>query len=561
MQYPSAALTYIAATVNVLSHLVYPIGLLLFGDWVRRSLHAGRVEGAALLVATALVALWAGIAADFGTITETLTLLTLATCLLRPTCRAVPVMAFGAGILLGAGALFKDDLLYVALAELTILAAVVRLLPGRPVRIATLTAIGFVSTYLALWIATGQRLSSLPRFWIGSWQLSSGYSAAMSVSGRWWELAAIAGLAGAGIMLGPIQSVLRRRAFTVQQAVLAMSLPWLFVVWKEGLVRFYGLDTGRSLLLLEAILAIAWLMALLSPRLGSRTAIRPSAAALLCAVVVCVVFGPLGYAPPVGFDSPRPTAAALQAAPAYVPPRLLAGLHGHTVNALPWDISLVVDNHLSWDPLPEPQTYSAYTSYLDRLDAAQLASPRGASRVVVSLEDIDGRYLFWDPPRVWDTVLSRYSCEATSGNSAILDRRAPRVGAARALGRKTASLGEWVPVPGTVLPYEFADVHITSSLQGTVLGIVLRQGSLSAMIRLSNGTVVGPLRLVASTAGDGLYLSHYVTSTRQLCGVLAGDSGQMPRIAAVRFTSADPSQWATTITITFRGASIRRPIR
>lgn len=558
--YPTTTLTYTAASVNIIIHLLYPAAMLLFADYVRRSTNATLAEGMAILVATGLVALWTGMAADLGTAAEMLSLLAIAECLLRPNSRGVQVLAVGAGSLLAFGALVKVDLLYVAIAELGMLAMVGWVLPRRPLSISALSGVGFLVGYPVLWLATGQDLLALPRFWIGSWQLSSGYSAAMGVGHQWQVLAVVAGLAVAGIIGGPTLGLWRRRAITVQVAVLSLSLPWLFVSWKEGMVRVFGVDSGGALSLLGAILGVGWLVALLSPKLRSPSAIGPITAAWLSAVVMCVVFGPFDYPPAVPFQSSRsPTStAALDTGPTFVPQRLLSSLRQRTVNALPWDDSMVLDSHLRWDPVPVPQSYAAYTSQLDRLDAAQLASPEGASRLIVSLLDIDGRYLFWDPPALWDTVLSRYRCEVTTGRSAILDRRAPRLGSARTLNQTTAALGEWVTVPPTSLPYEFADVHFTSSLEGKAIGFVLRGSPLVATIRLSNGALAGPLRLIATTAGDGLYLSHYITTARQLCGVLGGAAQSAPSIVAIRFAAADPNQWSAAITITFRGADARQ---
>lgn len=560
MDYPTALLTRLAAAITVLFHIAYPIGMLLFANLVRRSTHLGRLGGGALLFATVLVALWTGPAADLGTLAELLSLVALAACLLRPNSEAVPLLACGSGVLLAFGALFKVDQLAVGVAQLAILTVIVCLLPGRRLRVPVLSWLGLLLGYLAFWLATGQHLSNLPTFWVGSWQISSGYSAAMSIASHWKPVAGIAGLALAGIGLPLAIRSWRPGSLTVQEAVIAMSVPWLFVSWKDGLVSIGGLDNGRAEALLGALLGVAWLVALLSPSLRLRWAVGPVATVCLCSVVLVAIFGPLEGSPWI-LSELAPVAAgpsAPQTPPDYIPPRLIATLRGHTVNVLPWDISLILDNHLRWDPVPEPQTYLAYTQYLDRIDTVQLASSDGASRLVVSLIDIYGRYLFWDPPAVWDTVISRYRCLATTGISAVLARRAPRIGTPRFLSQTTASFGEWVDVPTTALTYEFADVHISSSLEGEALTLALRQTPLLAKVRLSNGTVEGPLRLIAGTAGDGLYLSHFITTPQQFCGVLSGRASVASRIVAIQFTTPHPGEWSPPIRISFRGADAAR---
>lgn len=559
MVYPTAVLTATAALVPAALYILYPVALLLFANLVRRTAHAGRVEGLTVLIGTALVALWTDVATDAGTGMELLCLVALATCLLRPTSRFVPYLALAAGIGLAFEALFKVDLLYVALAELLVLTLGVWLVPRRPVRVVWLAWAGLVCGYLALWVATGQQLSNLPRYWIGTWQISSGYSAAMALASQWKYVLLIAVLAIAGIGFPVLLRAWRNWRPSPQELVIALSVPWLFVSWKDGLVRIVGLELAneRALALLAAVMGVAWLVTLMGPSLRSRFALGPAATCCLCAVVAVLVFSPGEYQSWVLTQIVRQPASTSSATtgPDYIPATVVASLRGQTVNALPWDISLVVDNHLKWDPLPEAQTYSAYTPYLDHLDAAQLASPKGARRLVISLLDIDSRYLLWDPPAVWKTVISRYSCIGVTGLSVVAARGAPRIGPDQTLSRGTASLDKWVPVPSTNLPYEFADVHIGTSLEGKAVAFLLRQTPIYAALRLSNGAVVGPVRFVAATAGDGLYLSHYVSTSRQLCGLLSGRTSQIASIVAVKFTTPRPSQWTKSIGITFVGAS------
>jgi hypothetical protein len=557
MAYPTALLTDTAAVVTVLFHVAYAVAMLLFANLVRRGLNLGRTAGVAILLATGLVAYWTGFAADLGSIAEFLSLLAFAACLLRPAARVVPALAVGAGILLAFGALFTADQLAVGLGELAILTVVSWWTPGRPIRVPLLAWLAFVSAYLILWLAAGQHLSNLPSFWLGSWELAAGYSAAMALGTQWQSVAEIAALAILGIAIPVLLHRWQGWQVSAQEAVIALTLPWLYVSWKDGLVRIDGFDNLRALALLSALLAVAWLVALVSSRTRPYLALGPIAASALCVIVIIVVFGPLISTPWILTQLPPPRAAGAvrQTPPAYIPQRLVSELRGHTVNVLPWDISLVVDNHLRWDPLPEPQTYAAYTQYLDHLDATQLASTSGASRLVVSLLDIDDRYVLWDPPAVWETVLSRYDCLATTGISAILARRPAVIGSDQPLARASTTFGRWLSVPATPLPYEFARVHIANSLEGVVFGLALRQTAVFVNLRLSNGHKVGPIRLVVNTARDGLYLSHFTTTARQLCGVLSGTANRVPRIVAIQFTTDHPTQWARSISVSFVGAN------
>ncbi len=560
MIYPTTILTVIAALLPAVLYVCYPIVMLLFADFVRRAAHvSSRGETLAILMGTALVALWTDVATQAVEGPELLCLVGLAWCLLRPTSRAVPYLAAGTGVILAFEALFKVDQLDVAVAELLILTLGAWLVPGRPFRVVGFAWVGLTLGYLALWVACGQALSNLLSFWIGSWEMSSGYSAAMSLASDWQPVVAVGLLALAGVGLPVVFRSWRRWHLSIQEVVIGLSLPWLYVSWEDGLVRMgTGFSNERVLALLAAIMGVAWLVLLMSPNLRSRFAIGPAITCCLCAVVVLSVFNPTEYDSWILNDLahiPTSTSTASGSGPDYIPASVVAALRGHTVNALPRDISFVIDNHLTWDPLPEAQTFTAYTAYLDRLDAAQLASPQGASRLLISLGDIDDRYLLWDPPDVWNTVISRYRCLTVTGLSVVAARATPRIGPYRTLGSRSTSLGTWVPVPKTNLSYEFADVRIGTSLEGKVLGLVLRQTPIFAMLRLSNGAVVGPTRFTAATAGDGVYLSHYVATSRQLCDVLSGRSSHIAKIVSIKFITPQPGEWARSIVIRFVGAS------
>jgi len=83
----------------------------------------------------------------------------------------------------------------------------------------------------------------------------------------------------------------------------------------------------------------------------------------------------------------------------------------------------------------------------------------------------------------------------------------------------------------------------------------LRQTPIFAMLRLSNGAIVGPTRFTAATAGDGVYLSHYVATSQQLCDVLSGHSSHISKIVSVKFITPQPGEWAKAIEIRFMEAS------
>jgi hypothetical protein len=555
LQYPTALLSDLAIAAIVASAIAYVLAFLLLAEAVRRIRGRSGVPAALVFLGAILAAYWSGAIAGPGTRAVIISLVALAICWLTPRARSVPWLAAAAGALLAFAAMYKVDFQFVAVGELALFTGLALGAREGPRRAPIWAWAAAVGGYLAIWLLAGQRLTDLPSFWTGGWQISAGYSAAMSVAAHWKTLAAEALIAMVGIGLPLLVEPWRSRRLSAQAATVILSLPWLYANWKDGMVRQGGLagDNVRVLALFAGILAVAWLVVVVSPRLVSWRTVPPLLGAVVCVGVSVYGFGWV-EGPRWILTVLRPQPATAVSTAGIVPSSITATLRGHTVTALPWDDAYVIESHLLWDTLPEPQTYSAYTPYLDHLDANQLASPRGAQRLVVTLEDIDARYLFWDPPAVWDTVISRYSCGPTFQNSVVLVRHRPVVGTPSPLGTASGRMGSWIPVPRTGAGYEFASVQIGSSLEGHVLNLALRQTAVMAMLRLSNGEVVGPVRVIAATAGDGLYLSHYLESTSALCRVLAGRAAGVPSITAIQLLSSHPSEWDRTVTVRFTAA-------
>ncbi|MGC1185404.1 MAG: glycosyltransferase family 87 protein [Candidatus Dormiibacterota bacterium] len=562
--YPSETLTNATAAVNILERVVYVVTFLFFGDFIRRANRVGRGGDVVLLIATALVAYLSATTFDFGDIAVMLSLFAAAACLCRPAQRTAPYLAAGSGALLGLAALYKADLIWAGMAQL-LLMSVVFLLGGQRLRAAVAPAwIAMAGMFAVGWVATGQHLANIGSFIVGSWEISAGYSANMSI-GNDWHRPVVVGAVAILALASPLALARWRGRWRPSPQISGVVLagPFLVVSWKEAVVRMEGrgLADPRAVSLYLTVVAVAWFVLLLSHPLFSWRTVGPALATVVCAAITLGGVWPFGAEPWViaqVLPHSGPSRSSIGAStPAYdtIPAEAIALLRGHTATAIPWDVDLIVDHHLRWDPLPVPQTYAAYTSYLDHLESAQLNSRRGAQRVVTSFLDIDGRYEVWDPPLLWQSLLTRYSCEATTGISAVLRKTSRKAGADHLIQKTGTAFGRWVAVPRTKYPVELVRLSVNSSLEGQTLGLVLRQAPVLVEFRLSNGLVTPPLRFEASDALDGEYVSHYLTRPGALCDVLSGHGGRLPSIVDMKFSSTHASEWKSGIGVQFVGRS------
>ncbi|MGH3927448.1 MAG: hypothetical protein ACRDTT_32060, partial [Pseudonocardiaceae bacterium] len=228
---------------------------------------------------------------------------------------------------------------------------------------------------IVLFGGTGAMLS-----WIAaSWEYTSGYSEAMSFPGP----AVLLVLVGAGMaVFAAMAIVLGRRMWAVVPVALALGTLILFG-FRHGKVRHHARFVPAIVLGSIAVLVLV---------AGSRRA------AIQGAVVAALVVGlALGAATvPECFCPWRPEAlgpgqgwrgivsmvrlgetrerVAMESAARLgedrLPAPFVAAAGGGSVDVIPWEIAFMPANDLPWRPNPVLQTYSAYTSDLDRRTAA-----------------------------------------------------------------------------------------------------------------------------------------------------------------------------------------------
>ncbi len=74
----------------------------------------------------------------------------------------------------------------------------------------------------------------------------------------------------------------------------------------------------------------------------------------------------------------------------------LADIGKSTVDIFPHEIASLLINNLNYSPRPVPQSYAAYSGYLDSLNARHFCNPGRPELLMMRNESIDNRYPFWD---------------------------------------------------------------------------------------------------------------------------------------------------------------------
>jgi hypothetical protein len=378
--------------------------------------------------------------------------------------RATWALAIGGGALAALGLLIK---LNAGVGAAAVVAIGLVAMPS-PKRALPFALAGGTVSLAVLWLLAGQPLPALGDYLRNAIDTVRGYVEAMGMeeggTAAEWQLLVILGSAAtlSALAWASFPGIGERRRVGLALTVLAMH----YFVLREVFLR-HSLGRGASFAVLIVVaLAIPW-----PPR--RRALSLAIAAALAVAYLASVgnslgeIWGPRENAHALAhqlhvvadggeLDREREFGRAAIESVDNVPANVLAALKGRCVNAEPVEVSAVWAYGLDWCPLPALQSYGAYTSRLDRLDAARYADPEGGPDGVLRADiAIDERLPAWESPAAMLALLCNFESAAEGGGWQALVRVPDRCGRPHPVGSVEGALGEPIALPpappGTVL--------------------------------------------------------------------------------------------------------------
>lgn len=383
-------------------------------------------------------------------------------------------------------------------------------------------AVPFVVVPVVALVSAGQSLRNVASYLHGSLSVALGYGPAMSLStGRnaenWYAVVDVVLLAAVFVL------VLKGRPWLERAAIFLMLLGWLWEALKEGFVRHDTHDlTFFALVLLAVCLA----------RLPRRLVPAQAGAIALAALLAALANGH----PPPSLHSPLEDTTALadevrdlavpgdwakveqtaraqmRATGDYLPAGVLRMLRGHTLAAETLEDGMTFAyGGLRWDPEPVLQSYSAYTSYLDHLDAGFLSSPGAPERILYQPVTINNRYSWWEPPAALEAMYCNYRQEGPVGRWLLLARlpAGGRCGSPVMTDEVTAHFGQVVKVPAVPGKMVVATFALSSSLGSRAEALALKGPEVDVTIwpRGPDGPAPRSFRFITGTASDAHVLA------------------------------------------------------
>ena len=190
-----------------------------------------------------------------------------------------------------------------------------------------------------------------------------------------------------------------------------------------------------------------------------------------------------------------------------LPPAWMQQIGRAKVGIFPWELIYAAANDLHYEPFPVFQAYSAYTSYLDRLNADYVSHPDTAPEwILLEWKGLDERHPLADVPLMWLSLYQWYDLEMSEAEIILLKRRTmPRFSQMEALAKGMYAPNEWIAVPQTDVP---VIVKVTMDLNslGRIAKIFSKIPEVRMGIMRDNGTL-SHFRITPGTLQDGLLIN------------------------------------------------------
>lgn len=407
----------------------------------------------------------------------------------------------------------------------------------------------FTMSFLIFWTLLGQRAENIGLWVRGNLELIAGYGEAMSLTPKPAVLAFSLTALVLFISMYCLAFV-RRKPKLGESAVLAIIAVYVFLSWKQGLVR------ADELHLLRFVLAIPLFAGLALTRLRvERTHFETHlftglflAVVIFSALALNAQHGDLVRRKMAGFPEYMTSKLALIAQAATgrfsncfealkpMPKEgtlpLVKSLIGDApvdvMNSLSW---VAMCNGLNYRPRPVIQGYSAYTPYLQQLNLAFMESDKRPEWLLLTLDFFDNKLPTMDDPLLYPWILRNYRPEGAAGDFLLLRMipgNKPVLPSYQPVLEQSVRFGD----PITLSQWHDDDlvlqVEAKTTGLGALAGMVYQRPSLSIELTFGDRTITRRLNPRASR--EGILLSPLLLHDEDLLGYYRGYSRRLDQV-------------------------------
>lgn len=418
---------------------------------------------------------------------------------------------------------------------------------------AALLLISFIVMFLGTWLVCQQSLGNLPTFLATSWQLTSHYGEAMSLSPNptavWLALGTMT-ITNLLVIINSFTKPLELAKFIAGGIILL----GLFLSWKASFVRYdsYHFST---------FFTVAMIAPFLLPRTPHLGTIRSSLlrGLLLINVFVAVVsafylgtsygsytvdnFISLWYKRIVhntttlwsldAYKNANDQITA-QRKQQYALPNIQATVGEATIDTFPPVQSIIFYNNLNYHPRPIFQGYAAYTERALKINGNFYAHPQTAPQFVIfNLDVIDNHFPMMEDSNALNILLRDYQPRFIEKGLLLLEHqpRATKITVNQPLLTKVVKIGEQVALQPFNANNLFLSLDIQKSTLGQLTTLLFQLPAITLELETTDGAVL-TYRLLPSIANTDFLLNPLLLNPTDWLKWYHGQS--LKRVAAVR---------------------------
>jgi hypothetical protein len=210
-------------------------------------------------------------------------------------------------------------------------------------------------------------------------------------------------------------------------------------------------------------------------------------------------------------------------------------------NAVMDDLNLVL--------FPVLQRYSAYTPYLDQLNATWLDN-KGPQFLIFDGSAIDGRHPWTETPATWAEVYRWYNTRTLGAHNLLLQRRlAPRFTHFEPLAHLTAHFGEDLTMPASADP-AFWTMRCPLSRTGELKGLVARVPPVMMDVTGTDGRTRS-FRVLLTVLGAPSLGTYLPSNLTEFAEVFSERDGRDFSVAKLEFRSLGKSAYRQDCEVEF----------
>ena len=244
---------------------------------------------------------------------------------------------------------------------------------------------------------------------------------------------------------------------------------------------------------------------------------------------------------------------------AILPEKIRTVIGRSSVDVMPWETSIAVLNGLNYQARPIPQSYSAYTPWLDQQNANFLNSTNAPNYIIFARAKdaaADQRPGAWDESLAKTALIENYALDSeftlpmhigheklAAGNVFLL-KHSPHLRRLVPVATNSVclALGESIAISPTT-NLVFLTLAVNRSILGKIAGGALYPGLLTACVEYQDGSK-NHYRAVLPILKTGVLVNRRIESTSEIRNWLEMATSRNPGVTAISFTTQGPWSFA-----------------